>query len=387
MPEPIDGFFEPLRVRPFGDAKDTEFKDYDDLVNWARKEHTTWRDLLESEKSPFHEMAKEAQLPLSQTLLATAEQIQSKKNGVAENYKAIVTAFAAYEAGKMIAAQSDLGRLILSQEKSDPKLVPMTIAMITGRFDYASPAEWDRFKDDPTSYNLMRAERTIRRWQRRNARLRHVPANTINEDVERLQETITAALETTEIRLSGFQKTFDERLQAQVEAVKSRVGLQHPKEYWKTKAGDHKKEERRYWWFTIASFVVGAIVLGFGGEYLLDQVVFIGEKIKIWPLGLFLLGVSFVVWWLRLMSRLYLSSRYLKEDAAERAVMIETFVDLTSQPGALEFLGEPMKVAVLDSVFRPSSKGVTSDDGPGIDPARMAAVVSTFVPKAKPGPS
>ncbi len=145
-----------------------------------------------------------------------------------------------------------------------------------------------------------------------------------------------------------------------VGAFEAQVKTEAAFAYWTQKKVDHDKTAEKYLQ-TIKTFgkVVGAALVA-----ALAVVYFMAGTTKaieapLWVpmlLGVLLLGT---VWIGRVLSRLYLSQINLGEDAAERAVMIKTFVALVKEGGAK---AENISI-VLQSLFRPASKGPEGDDG------------------------
>ena len=75
------------------------------------------------------------------------------------------------------------------------------------------------------------------------------------------------------------------------------------------------------------------------------------------PIFSFLLAVW--AWPLRLMSKLYLGSRHLHEDAREREVIAKTFLALNETAT----LSDGDRQLLLAALFRSSSAGLVKDEG------------------------
>jgi hypothetical protein len=79
---------------------------------------------------------------------------------------------------------------------------------------------------------------------------------------------------------------------------------------------------------------------------------------------------GFMVWPLRLLARIFLSSIHLRADADERATIANTYLSLVSTG---EALGKEERDTLLTALFRHSATGVVHDEGPSFN-----AVVDLF---------
>lgn len=76
--------------------------------------------------------------------------------------------------------------------------------------------------------------------------------------------------------------------------------------------------------------------------------------------GASVLAISVALWAARMLVRVYLDERNRSLDAAERAVMTETYCALTSE----NLVSESERILVLSSLFRPTSESSHKDEGP-----------------------
>lgn len=74
-----------------------------------------------------------------------------------------------------------------------------------------------------------------------------------------------------------------------------------------------------------------------------------------------LLVTTLVVWYLRLVVRIFLSHLHLEMDAAERTTMVTTYLALV-RDGSLAKDNESLK-SVLAALFRPTGDGIVKDEG------------------------
>lgn len=153
-------------------------------------------------------------------------------------------------------------------------------------------------------------------------------------------------------------------LMATDETFKTKMGLQAPVEYWRTKAREHREAEntarmRLYWFFPLALLV---LTLSFAGAaaLLLDARGAVPSTIYVIVSG-GLASIAALSFWVgRLLTKLYLSEHHLRLDAEERAVMTTTYLALTHEQAA----EEADRQIILNALFRPTTDGLVREDGP-----------------------
>jgi len=75
--------------------------------------------------------------------------------------------------------------------------------------------------------------------------------------------------------------------------------------------------------------------------------------------GLAVFAFTMIFWWARILVRVFLSNLHIGTDAAERAVLIKTYLAMLREENALS---KESRDSMLASVFRPSSNGLIRDD-------------------------
>jgi len=154
------------------------------------------------------------------------------------------------------------------------------------------------------------------------------------------------------VRLTG---DFEKRLEAMETQFKERMTLEAPVKHW----ADKKKEHDRL------AKVWGIVTLVFGGLsawLLLTTATGIIEDttdINYWHFTPLLVFSIFVFWMVRLCVRLYLSNVHLATDAAERIVLINTYLALLENPKAAS---EEHRGLILKQIFRRAATGIVKDD-------------------------
>jgi hypothetical protein len=183
--------------------------------------------------------------------------------------------------------------------------------------------------------------------------------NTLHHQYQQLANSVEATEQTQKNTFEQHQTFRSEAFQTELVEHKKemenlrrlyteQMGLKAPVEYWKEKRDGH----RSLAWLTgIGSFggIAGAAI------YLVTQIhdllkgVQPGGTPESWRIGTLVLIALFAVWGLHLMT-----------DAAERAVMVQTYLALIE--GGKLTNGEDRQL-ILQALFRPASDGIVKDEG------------------------
>lgn len=192
----------------------------------------------------------------------------------------------------------------------------------------------------------------------------------LHRDYQSLADSIrTAAGE----QASGFetaqqqrQTAFDQQKDAHAQAMEAlrktfreELALRAPAEYWSNKHAGHLK----WAWVTGAISFAGIAVatggLGWQIHELLNKTPS-GAAPETWRLAVLALVGVFTVWALRLVVRMFLSHLHLLTDAAERVVMVKTYLSLLE--GDRLSSAEDRQL-ILQALFRPATDGIVKDEG------------------------
>ena len=196
------------------------------------------------------------------------------------------------------------------------------------------------------------------------------------------QEQLTSITDTLQKHDTNLQQLHDSRAQSldkfveqtkvEIEAFKKahreEINLKEPVTFWESK-------QKSSFWTAIAFgviFVIGLIAVGailVKESQAIYEGLKLGDTIEYWRVaGMILLGgLSF--WFLRILSKIFLSQLHAWSDAQERVVMVKTYLSLLQDEKALE---PDDRRLVLEALFRPAPTGIIKDDG--VPPALFDAI-------------
>jgi hypothetical protein len=157
------------------------------------------------------------------------------------------------------------------------------------------------------------------------------------------RETVDTALQETRQDLDTLKATYDAEL-----------ALRAPVRYWSKKKAEHQHLAKNFAWASGGGLLVATaafaalvyLILPWGGDPTLGHVA-----------ALALLSAP-LFWGVRVLVRNLLSNIHLATDAAEREVLIQTYLALARKGWAKE---EELEL-VLQAIFRPTSTGIVKDD-------------------------
>lgn len=163
-------------------------------------------------------------------------------------------------------------------------------------------------------------------------------------------------------REGDFEKLVNEHKQEMENLRKTfreEIALRAPAEYWETKRKGHVVMA---WVTGILSFAgIGgaAALLGWFIHDLLKSTK-INESPESWRVAVLVLIGLFTVWGVRLLVRMFLSHLHLNTDAAERVVMVRTYLSLLEGD---RLASKEDRQLILQALFRPASDGIVKDEG------------------------
>ena len=134
------------------------------------------------------------------------------------------------------------------------------------------------------------------------------------------------------------------------------------------------KEPVTFWSRRQKSSLIASVILAFafcvglvGAGYVLmreSQTIYeglkVGDPIEYWRVAAMLLLGGLVFWFLRILSKIFLSQLHAWSDAQERVVMVQTYLSLLQDEKGLAVEDRRL---VLEALFRPAPSGIIKDDG------------------------
>ena len=165
-----------------------------------------------------------------------------------------------------------------------------------------------------------------------------------------------------EQRESDFQKLVAEHkdeMEKLRKTFREEIALRAPAEYWEAKRVGHERMTRIFGGISFGSIAASAIVLGYFIHDLLGKTPQ-GQVPESWKVAMLVLIALFTVWGVRLLVRMFLSHLHLSTDAAERVVMVKTYLSLLEGD---HLSGNEDRQLILQALFRPASDGIVKDEG------------------------
>ena len=163
-------------------------------------------------------------------------------------------------------------------------------------------------------------------------------------------------------RQDQFEKAVEKHtadMDALRKAFREEMGLRAPAEYWETK---RKRHVLLTWVTGLLSFasIGGAAWFLFFSIHDLVSATPAGKQPESWRLAGLALIALFAVWGIRLLVRMFLSNMHLMTDAAERVVMLKTYLSLAEGD---QLANKDDRQLILQALFRPTSDGLVKDEG------------------------
>lgn len=163
-------------------------------------------------------------------------------------------------------------------------------------------------------------------------------------------------------READFLKLVDEHkdeMEQLRKTFREEIALRAPADYWETKRKGHVFMSRILGGLTFASIAGAAISLSLFIHDLLGNTPQ-GTAPESWKVAMLVLIGLFTVWGVRLLVRMFLSHLHLSTDAAERVVMVRTYLSLLEGD---RLSGGEDRQLILQALFRPASDGIVKDEG------------------------
>lgn len=169
----------------------------------------------------------------------------------------------------------------------------------------------------------------------------------------------TAAQTQRDEAFDTLVKEHKDEMESLRKTFREEIALRAPAEYWETKRTGHV---RMSWITGVLSFGGIATAAGVLGWLIHDllRTATPGTPPETWRLAILVLISVFAVWGVRLVVRMFLSHLHLSTDAAERVVMVRTYLSLLEGD---RLASKEDRQLILQALFRPATDGIVKDEG------------------------
>lgn len=192
----------------------------------------------------------------------------------------------------------------------------------------------------------------------------------LHRNYERVSADVSTIKANQEALFEGFmetnQKAQDDALAAHQGRMKTledtfreKMALRAPVEYWEGRQKKHEKGTKVMGGLSFGAMALLAITIGRVASWVLQNLTPDGKP-EVWRVSVLVLIGVLGVWATRLLVRMFLSNIHLATDAAERVVMVKTYLSLLEDD---KVLSDEDRKLVLQSLFRPASDGIVKDEG------------------------
>lgn len=191
----------------------------------------------------------------------------------------------------------------------------------------------------------------------------HRDYGTLAESIRTAAGEQTTHFDTAQTQREGdFAKLVNEHKQEMENLRKTfreEIALRAPAEYWETKRKGHVLMARITGGLSFAGIGGAAAVLSWFVYDLLRNTI-PNTAPETWRVAVLVLIGLFTVWGVRLFVRMFLSHLHLTTDAAERVVMVRTYLSLLEGD---RLSNKEDRQLILQALFRPASDGIVKDEG------------------------
>jgi len=191
----------------------------------------------------------------------------------------------------------------------------------------------------------------------------HRDYGTLAEGIRASAGEQTSQFNTSQVNREGDFETLvtehKEEMENLRKTFREEIALRAPAEYWEIKRKGHDRMARITGVLAFGSMGGAAIFLSLFIHDLLGNTA-PGTAPESWKVAMLVLIGLFTVWALRLVVRMFLSHLHLSTDAAERVVMVRTYLSLLEGD---RLSGNDDRQLILQALFRPASDGIVKDEG------------------------
>ena len=203
----------------------------------------------------------------------------------------------------------------------------------------------------------------------------------IREENKKLNQTIqkrntdwetTFKNQKTKVALR-FDEEYDRhksKMEESEDFYEKKLAVKNAVTYWSTKAKNHQINSFIFGGIAGLLMICAVIMVFNSGKYIigldLNDANGIGRKIltekgalQLWVYGFFIISMTLVIWFIRLLVKVFLSNLHLLSDAKERETMIQTYLAFEREENTLKDTDRDL---ILPSIFRVSANGFIKDD-------------------------
>lgn len=297
-----------------------------------------------------------------------------------------------YKSKGLIASNSKEGLWMLKQHKKNPSLTQgsysyfqnkikgVSNSSISSRdgifsaylFDTGIEPSFDLEKEQ---YKSFYEEMVIEKDEILNELIRIKEENAkLNEEMEQRNtdwETIFAT------QKNDVQFKFDEqyeqhqtKMEESENFYEKKLAVKKAVTYWSSKAQVHSRNSYIFGVTSGGLIIVSLIAIIKFGSYLISldlrDTNGVGRKLltesgalQLWVYGFFIISMTLIIWFIRLLVKVFLSNLHLLSDAKERETMIMTYLALEREEKTLKDTDRDL---ILPSIFRVSTNGIIKED-------------------------
>jgi hypothetical protein len=274
-------------------------------------------------------------------------------------------------------------QFVLGLREEDPKLAAYALQFNQGKPEF------------PNALSFIAATR-IALYQQAvtgSAKAERAAFREIKKQVESVQAHTSSLLADLRTQKSNFESEAADLKRSETDAVarlitecqskwnqlesyfREELALQAPTWYWREKSATHRRNATRMALLTVAVSVASAMSV-----YLLADWLLLGIKdltiASLFPVAVFIAGMTFAIWLIRVVLRIFLSQLHLATESVERRVMTLTYLTLQKK----EAVTNVDRQIILQAIFRASSDGMIRDDAA---PITLVEAITRYLDRSK----
>lgn len=170
-----------------------------------------------------------------------------------------------------------------------------------------------------------------------------------------------------------FDKEYDRHKSKMTESetfYEKKLAVKNAVTYWSTKANSHKINSFIFGGIAGLLMILTVVMIFKSGQYIIgldfsdksgngSKILTETGALQLWVYCFFVVSMTMVLWFIRLIVKVFLSNLHLLSDAKERQVMIQTYLAFEREENTLKDTDRDL---ILPSIFRVSSNGFIKED-------------------------